>query len=133
MSTTPRPWLQNLGIGETNPGAFCGKWFGDGPLADLTTPIDGSRTARIRKASAEDCDRVIARAQEAFSNWRSVPAPLRGETVRRLGLALREAKPDLGKLVTLETGKILGEGEGEIQEMIDICDFAVGLSRQLHG
>jgi aldehyde dehydrogenase (NAD+) len=87
----------------------------------------------VRGASPGDYECVITRAQEAFLQWRKIPAPVRGETIRRFGNALRERKPDLGKLVTLETGKILAEGEGEVQEMIDICDFAVGLSRQLYG
>jgi aldehyde dehydrogenase (NAD+) len=80
-----------------------------------------------------DYETALARAQEAFLKWRETPAPVRGETIRRLGNALRAAKGDLGKLVTLEMGKLIAEGEGEVQEMIDICDFAVGLSRQLHG
>jgi len=133
MSITRHDWLKELGIEETNPGVFSGEWSGNGPVAEQTTAIDGSIIARVGRASAEDYDRAVARARQAFLNWRTVPAPVRGETVRRLGLALREAKPLLGKLVTLETGKILAEGEGEVQEMIDICDFAVGLSRQLHG
>ena len=76
---------------------------------------------------------IARRAQQAFQKWQLLPAPKRGEIVRQLGNALREAKRDLGRLVTLEAGKILAEGEGEVQEMIDICDFAVGLSRQLYG
>jgi aldehyde dehydrogenase (NAD+) len=133
MSNTKYGWLKSLGIEETNPGVFCGEWLGSGPVVEQTTPIDGTRIARVRTASAEDYERAVARAQQAYLRWRTVPAPVRGETVRCFGIALREAKPALGKLVTLETGKILAEGEGEVQEMIDICDFAVGLSRQLHG
>ena len=84
-------------------------------------------------ASDGDYDKAIARAQEAFLKWRTTPGPVRGDTVRRLGNALRELKHELGQLVTLETGKIIAEGEGEVQEMIDICDFAVGQSRMLYG
>jgi aldehyde dehydrogenase (NAD+) len=127
------PWLKKLGIEETNPGVFCGTWLGNGPVTEQHTPIDGSLIARVRNASPEDYERAIARAHTAFLKWRTVPAPVRGETIRRFGNALRDVKSELGKLVSLETGKIVAEGEGEVQEMIDICDFAVGLSRQLHG
>ena len=89
--------------------------------------------ASVRTASDDDYDKAIARAHEAFLKWRTTPGPVRGETVRRLGNALRELKHELGQLVTLETGKIIAEGEGEVQEMIDICDFAVGQSRMLYG
>jgi aldehyde dehydrogenase (NAD+) len=98
-----------------------------------TSPIDGAEIASIRTASENDYGRVIVAAQEAFEKWRTVPAPVRGQIVREIGDALREKKTELGKLVTLEMGKILAEGEGEIQECIDIADFAVGLSRQLYG
>ena len=125
-------WLKKLGIKEINPGVFDGAWHG-GPTAESISPIDGQVIARIREATAGDCNQAIHKAHEAFLKWRVTPAPVRGETIRRFGNALRTAKADLGRLVTLETGKILAEGEGEVQEMIDICDFAVGLSRQLHG
>ncbi len=97
------------------------------------SPIDGQVLASVRTATASDYDRTVEKAAAAFAGWRSVPAPKRGELIRQFGNALREAKSDLGRLVTLESGKILAEGEGEVQEMIDICDFAVGLSRQLYG
>jgi aldehyde dehydrogenase (NAD+) len=102
---------------------------------DLTvsTPIDGARIAALRTHDEADVERSIAAAHAAFTQWRTVPAPRRGELVRLLGDELRAAKADLGALVTLESGKILQEGLGEVQEMIDICDFAVGLSRQLYG
>ena len=87
----------------------------------------------MRTASDDDYERTITRAQEAFEKWRTTPGPVRGETVRQLGNALRELKSELGQLVTMETGKIIAEGEGEVQEMIDICDFAVGQSRMLYG
>jgi aldehyde dehydrogenase (NAD+) len=108
--------------------------------ADLTggtlsvhSPIDGAEIARVQETQAQDMPSVIARAQAAFRAWREVPAPRRGELVRLLGEELRAAKAELGALVTLEVGKITTEGLGEVQEMIDICDFAVGLSRQLYG
>ena len=97
------------------------------------TPIDGSLLARVPATSPAGCAKAIAGAKEAQRRWQSVPAPRRGELVRRYGIALRTHKDALGMLVTLETGKVLQEGLGEVQEMIDICDFAVGLSRQLHG
>ncbi len=125
--------LEKLGIAEENPGAFDGEWRGSGAVIEKISPIDGKPLARVRSASDEDYERVVSRAQEAFLKWRAMPGPVRGETVRQLGNALREAKSDLGKLVTMEMGKIIAEGEGEVQEMIDICDFAVGQSRMLYG
>ena len=104
----------------------------DGDLV-VTTPVDGSELARLKTHGRDDADAVIATAVDAFRAWRQVPPPRRGELVRLLGEELRAAKQDLGRLVSLECGKILQEGLGEVQEMIDICDFAVGLSRQLHG
>lgn len=99
----------------------------------VTTPVDGSEIARLATHSLADANEQIADAKDAFKAWRMVPAPRRGELVRLLGEALREEKENLGRLVTLECGKIYQEGLGEVQEMIDICDFAVGLSRQLYG
>ena len=99
----------------------------------VDTPIDGSELARLKTATTDDVLEAIQKSNEAFKIWRNVPAPRRGELVRLLGEELRAAKEDLGKLVSLECGKILQEGLGEVQEMIDICDFAVGLSRQLYG
>lgn len=97
------------------------------------TPIDGSVIGKIKQHQVKDVEAVIRKSTKAFEAWRSVPAPVRGELVRILGEELRASKDDLGALVTLECGKILSEGLGEVQEMIDICDFAVGLSRQLYG
>src|SRR6266540_5331603 len=126
-------WLKKLGIGALNPGVFDGTWRGGGAVVESVSPIHGEVIARVREATEGDYNTAIRRVQEAFLKWRSTPAPVRGETIRQFGNALRAAKTDLGRLVTLETGKILAEGEGEVQEMIDICDFAVGLSRQLYG
>ncbi|MBV8124790.1 MAG: aldehyde dehydrogenase family protein, partial [Paucibacter sp.] len=99
----------------------------------VRSPIDGSVLGQVHDASPEQMNAAIARAHAAFLAWRTVPAPQRGELVRRFGEVLRRHKTDLARLVSLEAGKVLSEGEGEVQEMIDICDFAVGLSRQLHG
>ena len=127
--------LKRLGIGETNSGVYAGSWFQrpGGETIASTNPATGEQTATVVTASRTAYDDCVARAQQVFGTWRIMPPPQRGEIVRQLGQALREHKQDLGRLVTLETGKILSEGKGEVQEMIDICDFATGLSRQLYG
>src|SRR5436853_4286466 len=125
--------LNKLGITDENTGVFSGEWLGSGPVIEKFSPIDGKLLARVRTATDAEYEKTIARAQEAFLKWRVTPGPVRGETVRRLGNALRDAKHELGQLVTLESGKIVAEGEGEVQEMIDICDLAVGQSRMLYG
>src|ERR1700733_14543237 len=104
-----------------------------GGSLSVRSPIDGAEIARIRETPAADMPAIMERAHSAFLAWREVPAPRRGELVRLLAEELRVAKEALGALVTLEVGKIVSEGLGEVQEMIDICDFAVGLSRQLYG
>jgi aldehyde dehydrogenase (NAD+) len=106
---------------------------GSGSSVASLNPADGSELGRVRLASVEDYERTIAKSIEVFERWRMFPAPKRGEIVREIGDELRRHKDDLGMLVTLEMGKILAEGKGEVQEMIDIADFAVGLSRQLYG
>ena len=106
---------------------------GTSSLFKVQSPIDGSLLAQVPSADPKTYNAVVQEAQEAFLEWRKVPAPERGEIVRQIGNALRDHKKDLGRLVSLETGKILAEGEGEVQEAIDIADFAVGLSRQLYG
>jgi aldehyde dehydrogenase (NAD+) len=125
--------LEKLGIAGENPGVFFGEWRGGGAKIEKISPIDGRRLASVRTASDEDYEIAVTHTQRAFLKWREVPGPVRGETVRRLGNALRDFKHELGQLVTLESGKILAEGEGEVQEMIDICDLAVGQSRMLYG
>ncbi|MFN7139713.1 MAG: aldehyde dehydrogenase family protein [Limisphaerales bacterium] len=125
--------LKKLGLKETNPGVFSGKWYGSGRIIKSVSPIDGQVIASVQRATPAEYESAVQRAQQAFEKWRTIPAPKRGEIIRQFGNALREAKEDLGRLVTLECGKILAEGKGEVQEMIDICDFAVGLSRQLYG
>src|SRR6202167_3448594 len=104
-----------------------------GPTMASLNPADGSELGRVRLASAKDYERTVARSIDVFERWRMFPAPKRGQIVREIGEELRRFKDDLGTLVTLEMGKILAEGKGEVQEMIDIADFAVGLSRQLYG
>ena len=103
---------------------------GEHPVA---SPISGEVIGRVKTATPADVDNALEQAQAAYSIWRDVPPPRRGELVRLLGNGLRTKKQALGRLIALETGKILQEGTGEVQEMIDICDFAVGLSRQLYG
>lgn len=125
--------LRSLGIEDVNLGGFAGTWLGSGPLLDVYTPIDGSKLASVQQVTETEYDAIVARAHEAFLEWRKVPAPKRGDIVRQLGNRLRERQDELGALVTVEMGKILKEGKGEVQEMVDICDFAVGLSRQLYG
>jgi aldehyde dehydrogenase (NAD+) len=116
--------LERLGI--ASPG-------GAGSTVASLNPADGSELGRVRLATADDYERTIAKSISVFQGWRMLPAPKRGEIVREIGDELRRSKEDLGTLVTLEMGKILAEGKGEVQEMIDIADFAVGLSRQLYG
>src|SRR5919206_152545 len=99
----------------------------------VRSPIDGAEIGRVRTTRPFELDAMIARAEQAFYAWRVMPAPRRGELIRLFGEELRRHKAELGELVTLETGKIREEGKGEVQEMIDICDFALGLSRQLYG
>ncbi len=127
--------LETLGIESINNGASTGgKWFKTrGEKIDSYSPVDGKLIASVNAASEADYEAVILKAQEAFLEWRLIPAPKRGEIVRQLAEKIREYKEPLGKLVSYEMGKSLQEGLGEVQEMIDICDFAVGLSRQLYG
>jgi len=129
--------LGRLGLKAMNPGAWSGShgWSTarDSTLVNVRNPADGALIAQMRPASAEDYENVIASAAEAAAAWRHVPAPKRGEAVRLLGEELRRHKSDLGTLVSLENGKIIAEGLGEVQEMIDIADFAVGQSRMLYG
>ena len=129
-------FLAELGIKAVNSGVCCGPdWIekpSGGELVSLS-PVDGEVIAKIRMAGPADYEKVVAAAAKAFETWRMVPAPKRGEIVRQIGEALRAKKRSLGRLVSYEMGKIVPEGEGEVQEMIDMADFAVGLSRQLYG
>lgn len=129
-----KDFLIKLGLKETNIGSSTGsQWFANGSTIQSHTPVDGSLIGAVQTTSTEDYEKVMNKAAEAYKTWRMVPAPKRGEIVRQVGDALRENKETLGQLVSYEMGKSLQEGLGEVQEMIDICDFAVGLSRQLYG
>ncbi len=127
--------LKKLGIKEINSGATTGtKWFETtGKIVESYSPADGKVIGKVQQASKEDFNKIVDTAEKTFKQWREVPAPKRGEIVRQMGLELRKYKEDLGKLVSYEMGKIYQEGLGEVQEMIDIADFAVGQSRQLYG
>jgi aldehyde dehydrogenase (NAD+) len=129
-------FLTNLGIESLNPGTSTGKenfMDSNAEIKNIHSPVDGSLIGSIAFTTAEEYEKVITKAEEAYQIWRKIPAPKRGEIVRQYGNLLREYKDSLGRLVSYEMGKSLQEGLGEVQEMIDICDFAVGLSRQLHG
>ena len=129
-------FLKTLKIEDVNYGSSTGREWNktteSGQIA-VYTPVDGKLIAKVYQASIEDYNAVVEKGQEAFKYWRTIPAPKRGEIVRQIGLRLREYKDPLGRLVSYEMGKSLQEGWGEVQEMIDICDFAVGQSRQLYG
>jgi len=127
--------LDTLGINKINEGASTGtQWHkGSASVIECYSPVDGKLIASVNAVSRETYDSVVTKAQEAFAEWRMWPAPKRGEIVRQIGEALRKYKEPLGKLVSYEMGKSLQEGYGEVQEMIDICDLAVGMSRQLYG
>ena len=126
--------LAQLGLKEMNEGTSTGSNnFSNGDVLESYSPVDGKLIGKVKCTTADDYEKVMVSATEAFKTWRTVPAPKRGEIVRQFGDKLREHKEALGKLVSYEMGKSYQEGLGEVQEMIDICDFAVGLSRQLHG
>ncbi|MEK9613742.1 MAG: aldehyde dehydrogenase family protein [Flavobacteriaceae bacterium] len=126
--------LKKLGIETKQKGCHTGiLWHGEGETIKSYSPVNGALLGTIIGANVEDYESVIGKAEHAFTHFRQIPAPKRGELVRQFGNKLREKKSELGQLVSWEMGKSLQEGLGEVQEMIDICDFAVGLSRQLHG
>lgn len=126
--------LKSLGLKDLNEGCSTGKnWFASGNIIESYSPVDGKLIGKVKTADAHDYDKIIDTASKAFIYWRTIPAPKRGEIVRQFGDKLRAKKADLGKLVSYEMGKSYQEGLGEVQEMIDICDFAVGVSRQLYG
>ena len=127
-------FLKELGIQDINPGAYNGAWIEtSGELLESYNPATGELIAKVHKASAEDYEACVVAAEAAFEKLRQMPAPLRGEIVRKCGHAIRDKKDALGRLITLEMGKSVQEGWGEVQEVIDICDFAVGQSRMLYG
>ncbi|WP_291048970.1 aldehyde dehydrogenase family protein [Empedobacter sp. UBA1574] len=126
--------LKELGISSENLGTSTGNtWFGKGEELSSYSPVDGKLIGKVKSSTKDDYEVVIKEAQVGFKEWRMIPAPKRGEIVRQFGDKLREKKASLGKLVSYEMGKSYQEGLGEVQEMIDMCDFAVGLSRQLYG
>ncbi len=126
--------LKILGLSDINEGTSTGqKSFGSGDIIESYSPVDGQLIGKVKTTTKEDYEKVMTSATAAFKDFRTMPAPARGEMVRQFGNKLREVKEPLGKLVSYEMGKSYQEGLGEVQEMIDICDFAVGLSRQLHG
>ena len=126
--------LKALGLKEINNGCSTGQnWFANGAELESYSPVDGKLIAKVKTGTKADYLKIISTANEAYAYWRLIPAPKRGEYVRQFGDKLRAKKADLGKLVSYEMGKSYQEGLGEVQEMIDICDFAVGLSRQLYG
>ncbi|MFN8274539.1 MAG: aldehyde dehydrogenase family protein [Flavobacteriaceae bacterium] len=126
--------LEILGIKAVNEGTSTGSnWFSGGEIIESYSPVDGQLIAKVKASTEADYEKAMQAATEAFKTFRLMPAPKRGEIVRQFGEKLRQYKEPLGKLVSYEMGKSLQEGYGEVQEMIDICDFAVGLSRQLHG
>ncbi|OWY19034.1 aldehyde dehydrogenase family protein [Sphingobacteriales bacterium UPWRP_1] len=135
VSAFDTSFLGRLGLAAVNPGVSTGlQWQqGDGELLQSYSPADGQLIGSVKTATRQNYEQVIKTAEAAFAVWRMMPAPKRGEIVRQFGEKLRHYKADLGKLVSYEMGKSLQEGMGEVQEMIDICDFAVGLSRQLYG
>ena len=126
-------WLHELGLTEENLGVYHGQWTGSGPIHQAICPADGRVIAQIRTGSQEDYDLAATASSTAWEKWADIPAPHRGEMIRLIGEAFRAKKSQLGKLVSLEMGKIQTEGEGEVQEVIDVCDFAVGLSRSFSG
>ena len=126
--------LEILGVKAINEGTSTGnEWFAGGEIIESYSPVDGQLIGKVKTTTAADYEKVMQSATAAFKTFRAMPAPQRGEIVRQFGNKLRELKEPLGKLVSYEMGKSLQEGYGEVQEMIDICDFAVGLSRQLNG
>ncbi|PYB68713.1 aldehyde dehydrogenase family protein [Thermoplasma sp. Kam2015] len=126
--------FSKIGISEVNSGVYDGAWANpSGKMLTVRSPIDGSEIAKISLATRQDYDRMVSKAIEEFKKWRMIPAPKRGLIIREIGEELRKEKKNLGKIVTIEAGKTPSEGEGEIQEMIDISDLALGLSRQLYG
>jgi aldehyde dehydrogenase (NAD+) len=134
IENTIQKALDKLGVKALNSGTSTGSnFFGNGDVLESYSPVNGKLIGKVTTTTKDDFEKVMDSAQSAFTDWRIVPAPQRGEIVRQFGLKLRELKQPLGELVSYEMGKSLQEGLGEVQEMIDICDFAVGLSRQLHG
>eukprot|EP00095_Tigriopus_kingsejongensis_P003353 maker-scaffold787_size97196-snap-gene-0.11 protein:Tk03353 transcript:maker-scaffold787_size97196-snap-gene-0.11-mRNA-1 annotation:"alpha-aminoadipic semialdehyde dehydrogenase" len=126
-------FLKELGLAKENPGVYHGKWFGSGEVVTAVCPANNRPIATVQTGTPEDYDQVVKAAEEAWQVWVDLPAPKRGDIIREIGEALRAKLLPLGKLVSLEMGKIVPEGVGEVQEYVDICDYAVGLSRMMSG
>jgi aldehyde dehydrogenase family 7 protein A1 len=124
-------FLKELDLTETNNGVFAkhGRWFGDGETVDAMCPSNNKPIAAVVQGNAKNLTECIEEAEKAWKMWVDIPAPKRGEIVRQIGDSLRAKKEPLGKLISLEMGKIMSEGLGEVQEFIDVCDYATGLSR----
>lgn len=128
-----QPFLSRLGIQDKNPGVLHTKWTGNGPALTSVCPANNRPIAEVTSASIADYQEAVSVSQDSWKQWCQIPAPKRGEIVRQIGEELRNHLEDLGKLVSLEMGKILSEGIGEVQEFIDIIDYSVGLSRMING
>ncbi|XP_065512765.1 alpha-aminoadipic semialdehyde dehydrogenase isoform X2 [Caloenas nicobarica] len=126
-------WLRELGLQEENPGVYNGRWGGGGQVVTTFCPANNQPIASVRQANLEDYEETVKKAKEAWKVWADIPAPKRGEIVRQIGDALRQKIKVLGSLVSLEMGKIFVEGVGEVQEYVDVCDYALGLSRMIGG
>ena len=127
--------LSNLTLAANNSGTYLGSWSNEGSAGylSLSSPIDANPLAKVAISSSKEIDRAIEQSHTIFQKWKLLPAPKRGEVIRQIGDLFREKKSELAQLITIEMGKPLSESEGEVQELIDICDFAVGLSRMLYG
>jgi aldehyde dehydrogenase family 7 member A1 len=126
-------WLRDLGLTEHNSGVFSGKWQASGPVIQSLNPATNKPIANVTLGNEGDYEVAARNSVDAYNTWKFIPAPKRGEIVRQIGDELRKKRDNLGKLISLEMGKILAEGIGEVQEFIDICDYAVGLSRMFEG
>jgi len=126
-------FLKELGLESSNSGVYNGKWFANGVVTKSICPANGDVIAEVKQGTVQDYEECVVASQSAWKMWADIPAPKRGEIVRQIGVALREKLEPLGKLISMEMGKILPEGIGEVQEYVDICDYAVGLSRMFEG
>jgi aldehyde dehydrogenase family 7 member A1 len=126
-------FLKELGLQRSNLGVYNGKWLGSGPIIKSIDPATGKTIAEVKTGTTQDLESCIKNATAAYQEWKNIPAPQRGDIVRQIGDELRKFREPLGKLISLEMGKIVPEGVGEVQEFIDICDYAVGLSRMYAG
>ena len=122
-------WLKELGLAQDNHGVYNGTWGGQGEVVTSYCPANNQPIARVRQATMAEYEETVLKSREAWKVWADIPAPKRGEIVRQIGDALRSKIKVLGSLVSLEMGKIYVEGVGEVQEYVDVCDYAVGLSR----